>query len=43
MLVLVEKASFSKEFREEFQRGGKDYPLHTIKFIPDSDMLFPYS
>jgi len=19
------------------------YPLHTIKFIPDSDMLFPYS
>ena len=20
-----------------------DYPLHTFKFIPDSDMLFPYS
>ena len=23
--------------------GEEDYPLHTIKFIPDSDMLFPYS
>jgi len=23
--------------------GLAPYPLHTIKFIPDSDMLFPYS
>jgi len=23
--------------------GKSSYPLHTIKFIPDSDMLFPYS
>ena len=27
----------------QIQCGGEGNPLHTIKFIPDSDMLSPYS
>jgi len=34
LLVLVEKASFSKEFRRGFQCGGEGYPLHRYEFGP---------
>jgi hypothetical protein len=33
LLVLVEKASFSKEFRCEFQCGGEGYPQKQVLFF----------